>query len=512
MKQELEYTNNVGSDHVKLFGQFFTNYKVARFMCSWACPGAKSMLDPAVGNSIFLYYAKQYSSDCELYGYEIDEKILNYFGNPLNAAISTSDYLTNDWGQVYDAIVCNPPYNRFQAVFNRNNVIDNIYKNTGIKYSAYTNLYILFLLKSIHQLSKCGKLAYLIPSEFLNSQYGIPIKEMLIREQLLYAIVNFSNNNELFYNATTTCCIVLIDRSVKHHVLFYNLQSISELDSLQLSQINTNDKVIKVPYEALSAQEKWRIYLNQETMIDYPNLTNVSKFCSISRGIATGANDYFCLSKSMVKYYNISPNFIVECICHSADVKSIIFMQTHFEQLALSDKLVYLLDIKNDAQLDENTKKYLQKGEKTEINKRYLPAHRKPWYLMEQKRIAPIWVSTACRNGLKFVRNLSNAKSLTTFHSVFINDMFKQYTNIIFCYLVTPIAQEILRDNRKELGNGLDKFQPNDLNNAKMLDVTLVSQDDINKIETIYSEMITKYHSSQIEKLNRIFKSYLTNT
>ena len=129
---------------------------------------------------------------------------------------------------------------------------------------------------------------------------------------------------------------------------------------------------------------------------------------------------------------------------------------------------------------------------------------------MEQKPIAPIWVSTACRDGLKFIRNLANVSSLTTFHSVFINEPFEKDINIIFCYFLTPIAQSILRENRKELGNGLEKFQPNDLKTAKMLDITLLSADDYERINLIYYNMIDNYNSTQIDELNEIFSSYLT--
>ena len=148
-------------------------------MCAWACKDAHSMLDPAVGNSVFLKFARKYNAECKLTGYEIDSKILEYFGNPTNADIINADYLLNGWEEKYDAIVCNPPYNRFQAISNRSEILNAICLHTGVKYSGYTNLYILFLLKSIHQLSDRGRLAYIVPSEFMNSKYGTAIKELL---------------------------------------------------------------------------------------------------------------------------------------------------------------------------------------------------------------------------------------------------------------------------------------------------------------------------------------------
>lgn len=505
MKREIEYTNQVDNNHIKSFGQYFTMPSVADFMCAWACANANSMLDPAVGNSVFLNATRKINPNCSLNGFEIDDTILNYFGNPTNAVIENSDYLLTDWTTRYDAIVCNPPYNRFQAVSNRNEIIDTIQAHTGIKYSGYTNLYVLFLIKSIFQLSEQGKLAYIIPTEFLNSKYGTAIKQKLLDERLLTAIINFKNDNEMFFNATTTCCILLLDHNPKKKILFYSLESVSELSTLTVGELSQN--CLSVNYNIIKPEDKWRTYLKQEGSQTYSNLIDVANFCKISRGIATGANDFFCMSKSKIEKLQIPEVALAKCICKSADVKSTIFTESDFQALAEKDKTVYLLDIHEG--YEKGLENYIADGEARSVNKKYLLSCRSPWYSMEQKPVAPIWVSTACRGGLKFVRNLANVSSLTTFHSVFINEPYVRDINIIFCYFLTPIAQNILRENRKELGNGLEKFQPSDLKNAKMLNITLISTDDYERINQIYHSMVTKYDSSQIDELNEIFSSYL---
>ena len=504
MEKEIEYTLKTDNNHIKEYGQYFTNFDVAKFMATWVCTAAGSLLDPAAGNSVFLKYAKESNPNCTLIGYEIDPNILGFFGNPTNASLKNEDYLMTGWEDKYDAIICNPPYNRFQAVANRNEIIREIEKHTGIKYSSYTNLYILFLLKSLHQLSDKGKLAYIVPTEFLNSKYGTPIKEKLVNEKLLRAIINFKNDQEMFFNSTTTCCILLIDKEEKDGVQFYNLECISQLFEINLNSANGYHLVL---YKNLSPEKKWREYIQHEQAIVYCNLKEISEFCNISRGIATGANEFFCLSKSKIEKNELPYTNIDECICRSADVKNIIFTHDDFIKLADADKTVFLLDIKDINSI--TTKKYITNGEEKEINKKYLLSRRKPWYSMEQKPIAPIWVSSACRDKIKFIRNIAGVKSLTTFHSIFINKNYEADIDIIFCYFLTPIAQEIIRQNRKELGNGLEKFQPNDLKTAKMLDITIISDEDKQEIINIYHMMIDKPNDSYIESLNDIFEKYL---
>ena len=97
MKKEMAYTKGATTDHIRSFGQYFTKYEVADFMCAWACRGAASVLDPAVGNSVFLKYARTHNASCSLTGFEIDREILDYFGNPAGADIINDDYLLRDW-------------------------------------------------------------------------------------------------------------------------------------------------------------------------------------------------------------------------------------------------------------------------------------------------------------------------------------------------------------------------------------------------------------------------------
>lgn len=500
------YTKKVGEDHIKSLGQYFTPDCISEFMTKWACDGASTMLDPAVGNSVFFKYTKKHNPHCQMFGFEKDKKIIDYFGNPFGATLFEKDYFDGDWNSEYDAIVCNPPYSKFQAISDRDQIIKNIFNHTGIRCSGYTNLYLLFLYKSIFQLSQNGRLAYIIPSEFLNSKYGDNIKKLLIDKKLIRAIINFQNNN-IFENAITTSCILLLDKKPKEDVIFINLKNIQDITKISI--YNDFRDSIKVTYDNLQSKEKWREYLNQEYLFKISdNLTvDFSLFCHVSRGIATGANDYFCFSKKSSSQFNIPNKYLRKCICRSADISEPIFTETKFGELEQQNKTVYLLNIReNEA---ESIKQYIEYGIQNNIPKKYLPSCRKPWYSMEQKKEAPIWISSACRGKIKVVRNLAKVSNLTTFHAVYVNDLYKEYTDIIFCYLLTPLAQTILKNNRKELGNGLDKFQPNDFNSAKMFDLTLLKEIDKKRILQIFEDMKICFCENQVQMLNEIFISYI---
>ena len=502
---EKQYVSKMSAEHIKRYGQYFTPERIADFMCQWACERSSSILDPAVGDSVFLLCARRYNSEATLAGYEIDPRIIDYFGNPARAEIRLQDYLLNGWGDRFDSIVCNPPYGKFQSVKNRDEVLGSILRYTGSRYSGYTNLYTMFLLKSIFQMSNEGRLAYIIPSEFFNSQYGNQIKSLLITNKLLKAVVNFKDDRNIFNGVMTTCCILFLDKEEKDSAIFYSVQTPECLSAVRIGELGNFG--VRVPYSSLKPAIKWRPFLENEELVMTRDLVPVSTFCQVSRGIATGDNDYFCLTQSEIEKNLIPTQYVIECICKSADVQSPILDKDDFSSLVRSEKKTYVLDV--PCLEDVRVAHYLNQGRNAGVDKKYLPSLRHPWCAMEHKRPAPVLLSTACRNGLKVVRNLAQVSSLTTFHSLYVKPEYEQDVDLIFCYLLTPSAQGLLMNNRKKLCNGLDKFQPNDINMASMIDIRKISVADRRRILRIYEKMCETRSDALISSLDAIFSAYV---
>ena len=254
---------------------------------------------------------------------------------------------------------------------------------------------------------------------------------------------------------------------------------------------------------------KWRRYYEQTNVSKYQHLVPFNTFAKVSRGIATGANDYFVFKRSKLENYNLKENCALPCICHSQDVKTHIFSSEDFLALAKADKCVYLFNACSQEQ-DLSVRNYLNQGEQQEVHKRYLTASRKPWYAIENRTPSPIWVSVFNRQGLRFVRNEANVYNLTTFHCVYNTGSIE--TDVLFAYLLTSIAKQIFLDNSRQYGNGLIKFEPNDLNKGMVVDLTLLSERDLYYIKELYKRI--KYCSDNtnkfIEQLDFLFETKYT--
>ena len=64
--------------------------------------------------------------------------------------------------------------------------------------------------------------------------------------------------------------------------------------------------------------------------------------------------------------------------------------------------------------------------------------------------------------------------------------------------------------NKREYGEGLDKFEPNDLNNAMVLNINIINDNDKKTINNIYQEC-KKNNILDIDRLNDVFTNYVIN-
>lgn len=498
MDYEKVYTESVSLDHRKKFAQFFTPQSVAKLMCQWVlgCRSLKTVLEPAFGLGVFSRLLLAAKPNLKIKGFDIDEQVLekakDIFSNRDNVELLLQDYMYNDWNNRYDGVVCNPPYFKFHDYDNKG-VLKEIEKRIGCTLNGFTNLYTLFILKSLSQLADNGRCAYIVPSEFMNSDYGIPVKQWLIRTGMLRYVFVFDFEENIFDDALTTSCILLFANDhLTDKVSFQRIRHLSDLSGIE-EAVNGYPKDLgrrkTVVSRELRPEIKWRNYYKEQNCSHFKNLVPFTDYAKVMRGIATGDNDFFTFNESKAIHHKISRKCLIPCICHSIDVEGFSFGKNDFDTLQRKDKKVFLLDAASNTD-DVGVITYLTKGEREGVNLRHLTAHRNPWYAIEKRAIAPIWVSVFNRTGLRFVRNEAGVANLTTFHCVYPRtSMFNDIpTDLLFAYLITNTARTIFEDNVREYGNGLRKFEPNDLNTGRMIDLNILPKECKKRVLDLYSK------------------------
>jgi len=518
---EEAYVADTSITHRKQFAQFFTPLPIAKLMGDWLLGNKKmkTVLEPAFGLGIFSRVLLNKKENLKIDGFEIDDTIYNkansFFKKNKNVCLHLEDYMFNDWSSQYDGIICNPPYFKFHDYDNKR-ILKEVEKKLNFKLNGFTNLYTLFLLKSIYQLAPNGRAAYIIPSEFLNSDYGKLVKEYLIHSNTLRHLYVIDFKENVFDDALTTASILLLakDENISE-VQISTIGKSKDLNDITryIHNYPKGKGEFSISTSVLNPSVKWRKYYQPQNAENYKNLVQFSSFAKVVRGIATGANEYFTFSLAKAKEFSIDKRNLLPCICKAKNVKGVFFTKDNFKELEQNEELVYLFNgMKSES---KTVLDYIKKGELEKINEKYLTKNRKPWYALENRPPAPIWVSVFNRNGLRFIKNEALISNLTTFHCVYpiqSNLFSKINADLLFAYLLTDVAKEIFSDNRREYGNGLKKFEPNDLNKAKILNLALLDKEIETKILSLYKKFRKNQNQKFLNKIDNIFrKEYAAN-
>jgi adenine-specific DNA-methyltransferase len=498
---EKEFSTGRTRSEQKRLGQIFTPYEIARPMAQWisGSPRCEKVLDPAIGLGIFPRALLEILPDrqVEFTGYEIDAATANaastLFNNLgyTNVMIRDQNFLLSNWDDKYDGILCNPPYLKFRGRSGNKELCQSIEEHTGISIRPSSNLYIFFLIKLIWHLAENGRAAVILPFEFLNADYGRVVKKMLLDRKILRKIVVLGSNLQPFDDVITTACILCLENSPQTRQPFMvTAHSLDEL-SVEMTRQKLPIGVKQTPIQAseipISAQ-KWvapAIFLKHTPA----NWVPLSTFGRVMRGIATGDNRFFVLSEEDRLKFNFNMNLVLPCLAKASFAPENVFDRKAFEELRNLGKPVWLVNMAGNEHT-ESVQRYLEVGIARGSDLRYLTRTRQPWYALENRPPAPLLVTTFSRGRLRWIRNAAGVRNLTAFHGFYpyaATDL-----DLLNAYLITPLAQQILSGQRREYGNGLYKFEPNDLNRAMILDIRTIPQKIQDQVKDTYPIVLNR--------------------
>ncbi len=467
-------------EKTRRLGQVFTPRPVADWMARWVCgPRPRRLLDPAVGHGVFVDAVDDLSRDLDrsaaprIDAFEIDADILRQFAaTPRRATVRChqTDFITALLSTKYDAVIANPPYVRHHALQYDDDLLTGFDRICGRRLSRMTNLYGLFLIKIWTLLAKGGRAAVITPAEWLNADFGRPIKAYFLEQNAIEAIIHFDHTANVFDGALTTAAIILLRRGRQTHDPI-RLQSVASIEALSATAVDAGKPVAAA---SLDPQAKWTPLFdngklipapaNPQSTIRDPQSAPPSTLADVARctrGIATGANTYFTLRESDRLRWKIDLRDLVPCITKARQISGDTLTRADLQRLIDTDQRIYLL--RPRPRLTAAVKRYLEEGRRQGIDQRYLPSHRPVWYMPEHRRPGPLLVSVFTRGPFRFALNQAAALNLTAYHAIYLHQPAPRRIRALFAYLSSPQAQRLLRQHRRIYADGLSKLEPRDV-------------------------------------------------
>jgi len=466
-------------------GQFATPsglaYDLLRYAYALLPPDKKiHFLDPAFGTGAFysaLIKAFPKRQIVEAAGFEIDP----HYGNPAvqfwrdhGLKLTLEDFTQAHTDPRFDVVICNPPYVRHHhlTAAEKTRLQQRTFEASGMKLSGLGGLYCYFLGLSHSWMASGAVAGWLIPSEFMDVNYGREVKRYLLERVTLLHVHRFDPNDVQFADALVSSAVVWFQNSpppAAHEVTFTFGGTLNEPRVIR-----------KVSAQSLSCEPKWsRFPVSAIREVD--TAPTISDFFRIKRGLATGDNNYFILSDAEIEAHRLpmsqfkpilpSPRYLEEDVVQ-ADGKgnpktqpSLFLLDTSLQENEIEDRYPSLWE-------------YLEQGKARGLHERYLCSHRSKWYAQEIRPPAPIVCTYLGRGDTKrgrpfrFILNESNATAANVYLMMYptplLASALEQDHGLIrrVWSVLNEITPEQLLGEGRVYGGGLHKLEPKELGNV----------------------------------------------
>ncbi len=440
-------------------------------------------LDPAIGTGAFysaLLRAVPKQRIESAVGYEIDghygkESEALWGGTGLRVRIEdfTRAMPPNGGGEKANLVVCNPPYVRHHHIGAEEKLRLRAVaeRAAGVRLSGLAGLYCYFLCLVHPWMSKGGVAAWLIPSEWMDVNYGDKVKEYLLSRVTLERIHRFDPLEVQFEDALVSSAVILFRNTPPagaHHVQFTYGGTLSEP---RLSY--------RVQAEELRGEGKWTRYphasADKSRSESGPRLSDLFK---IQRGLATGANEFFIITEEQAERRRIPREFLTP-ILPSPRHLTTNEVAADQEGVPLLIRKLFLLTC-NLPEAEVRAKHpvlwtYLREGIEAGVRERYLAKHRYPWYSQEKRPPAPLLCTYMGRNlskrggAFRFILNHSKATAANVYLMLYPKPALRKEMEKNRSLLrsiwetLNGIPAEALTGEGRVYGGGLFKMEPKEL-------------------------------------------------
>jgi hypothetical protein len=455
-------------------GQFSTPYALAEDIVSYGLqlfgPGTDGLvfMDPAFGTGPFFSALNNNAKYKKAMGFEIDP----HYGVPTkemwkteNVDVIIDDFLCNrPLGESPNMVICNPPYVRHHLIppDKKNLLQRDVAEEFGFSPSGLSGLYCYFMLATHKWLSENAISGWLVPSEFMDTSYGLFVKKYLLERVQLIRIHRFDPNELQFGDA-------LVSSSV---IWFKKCNEVANDDVLFTFGGTHSDPSYSryISREHLKTEKKWTRF---PLMGPRNNAAGVmlSEYFKVKRGIATGNNKFFILNERDISEMDLPKEFFRPILCSSRSVDTSI-IDADSDNRPLLGNRTYLFDCDlSSGEIETNYPRlwdYLKKGSEG-TSTRYLCKKRKEWYHQEKRDPSPIVCSYMGRGRPRFILNRSNVIATNSFLLLYPTEKFKEAFGDT--EEATEFAWEFLQDIPEDLffsegrtyGGGLRKMEPGEL-------------------------------------------------
>ena len=461
---------------LRIKGQFWTPAWVAEAMAAYVLAGgSEHLFDPAVGEGAFFRAGKREAlrlgRELRLLGTEVDADILRQSASSeltLDdlAGVELRDFVFNPPHNTYEAIVANPPYIRHHRLSLEAKQTLKTWSSQllGKALDGRTGLHVFFLLRALTLLRDGGRLAFILPADVCEGKSASALWQWITAHYCLNAVITFEPQASPFPGVDTNALVFLIRKAEPRSEFLWVQMQEAWTDALRywiVDGLPTKTRA-GLAVQSRLISEGLQTGFSRVPRVHNESCPHLGDFCTVMRGIATGDNEFFFLTRPQVQELQIPEAFLRVAVGRTRDVTTDVLTVDSLQQLEQEGRptLLFAPDVRPLNEFPLSVQAYLLEGEKRGLPERALISQRKPWYSMEKRRVPPFLFAYLGRRNVRFIRNEANVLPLTSFLCVYPRQDDPETINRVWRLLLHPSVLENLACVGKSYGSGAIKVEP----------------------------------------------------
>ena len=415
-------------------GAFFTPDAITSFVARWAIRSSNDrVLEPSAGDAAFLLAAV--SQLAKLRGVNGDQPVVD--GVEIhahsakvarqrvreaggNARVRQSDFFDVMPDAVYDAVIGNPPYIRYQNFTGEARAKSRqAALRGGVALTGLASSWAAFTVHSALFLKRGGRLGLVLPAELLSVNYAAPVRQFLFDRFRKVELVLFAQ--QVFPEAEADVVLLLAEgyeEGPAGHATIRQAKNAESLVSLESGQ----------NWKPTDPSGKWTgSMVDQAALEALTSLTGAGHFVPLESwgdttlGIVTGNNKYFAVSPRRAKELGLKASELLRLSPPGS---------SHLRGLSLSTELLVKLGKDGQSTLlfyprakpSKEAEAYIEDGHRTGVDTAYKCRVRKVWYRVPLVRPADLLLTCMNADTPRLVANEADAYHLNSVHGLYLHE------------------------------------------------------------------------------------------
>ena len=454
-------------------GAFFTPDEITRFVSNWAIRTADDqVMEPSAGDAAFMVAAiarlRELTADSDarpiVDGVEIHahsariarQRVRDAGGVP---RIRCSDFFVVEPKPIYDTVIGNPPFIRYQDFSGEARIRSRAAAlRGGVSLTGLASSWAAFTIHSALFLKHGGRLGLVLPAELLSVNYAAPVRRFLFNHFRTVQLVLF--DKQVFPEAEADVVLLLADGYLQgpaEYATIRQAKNAADLASLETGQAWTpTDPSGKWTGSLVDPQAVAPL----RTLLQDGAFTNLETWGDTTLGIVTGNNRYFTLSPQRVKELGLRRNELLRLSPPGS---------AHLRGLALSDDMLTKLGRQGAATYlfypgeppSAEAVAYIDDGHRTGVDTAYKCRVRKTWYRVPLVPAADLLLTCMNADTPRLTTNEAAARHLNSVHGVYLAEQYRalgrELLPLASLNSVTLLHAELVG---RAYGGGILKIEP----------------------------------------------------